>query len=224
MRPLGKVKIKWSPNFAYVIGLLVTDGNLSPDNRHITFTSKDLELIRKFQKSLQINFHIGRKSSGSQNYKKCYIVQIGDVLFYRFLLSIGLMPRKTKIIRAVKIPDKYFFDFLRGHFDGDGSFYSYWDPRWRSSYMFYTVFISASKDHIDWLREMIFNFIRIKGHITKSINDSTYQLRYAKSESLKLLPNLYYNKDVTCLSRKRIKIEKSLKINGKQSLNYARVS
>lgn len=216
MKPLGKVKIKWSPNFAYAIGLLVTDGNLSPDNRHITFTSKDLELICKFQKSLKINFHIGRKSSGFQGYKKHYVVQIGDVLFYRFLLSIGLMPRKTKIIEAVKIPDKYFLDFLRGHLDGDGSFHSYWDSRWRSSFMFYTTFISASKNHIDWLREMIFNFIKIKGHITKSINNSIYQLKYAKSESLKLLSKLYYNKNVICLSRKRIKIEKALKINGKQ--------
>lgn len=223
MKPLGKIKIKWSPEFAYATGLLVTDGNLSSDGRHIIFTSKDLELIRKFQKSLKINIHVGRKSSGSQNYKKYYVVQIGDVLFYRFLLDIGLMPRKTKIIKTIKIPAKYFFDFLRGHFDGDGTFYSYWDPRWRSSYMFYTVFISASKWHIDWLRKMIFDLIDIKGHITKSINDSTYQLKYAKTESLKLLPKLYYDEQVVCLRRKRVKIEKAFIIN-KNHINNARVS
>ena len=210
MKPLCKVKIKWSSNFAYAIGLLVTDGNLSSDGRHIVFTSKDLELIHKFQKSLKINFHIGRKSNGSQGYKKYYVVQIGDVLFYRFLLSIGLMPRKTKIIGAVKIPNKYFFDFLRGHLDGDGSFYSYWDPRWQSSYMFYTVLISASKNHIQWLRESIYKFLKIKGHIVK--NDSVYQLRYAKAKSLKLLSKLYYNSDVICLSRKHLKIHKALGI------------
>lgn len=224
MKPLGKVKIKWSPNFAYAIGLLVTDGNLSSDGRHIIFTSKDLELIYKFQKSLEINFHIGRKSSGSQSYKKYYVVQIGDILFYKFLLDIGLMPNKTKIIGKIKIPKEYFFDFLRGHFDGDGSFYSYWDPRWRSSYMFYTVLISASKNHIQWLRESIYKFLKIKGHIAKSVNEPVYYLRYAKEESLKLLSKLYYNPDVICLSRKRIKIGKSLKVNNKQSLNYARVS
>lgn len=76
MKPLGEVKIKWSPDFAYAIELLVTDGNLSPDNRHITFTSRDLEFIHKFQKSLKINFHIGRKSSSFESYKKYYIVQI----------------------------------------------------------------------------------------------------------------------------------------------------
>ncbi|MEK7555603.1 MAG: LAGLIDADG family homing endonuclease [Patescibacteria group bacterium] len=223
MKPLGKVKIKWSSEFAYAIGLLTTDGNLSPDGRHIVFTSKDLELIHKFQKSLKINFHIGRKSSSFQGDKKYYVVQIGDVLFYKFLLSIGLMPNKTKIIGVIQIPNKYFFDFLRGHFDGDGSFYSYWDPRWKSSFMFYTEFISASKDHIDWLQNKIYEFLAISGHITKSVNSSVYQLKYAKAESLKLFPKLYYNKKVVCLRRKRLKMEKAFRINDKH-INNARVS
>lgn len=48
MKPQNKVKIKWSPEFAYAIGLLVTDGNLSPDGRHLNFTSKDRELAETF--------------------------------------------------------------------------------------------------------------------------------------------------------------------------------
>src|SRR3989344_1701616 len=150
MKPLGKVKIVWSPGFAYAIGLLVTDGNLSKDGRHIDLTSKDKEQLLNYTKSLGIKVKITSKHSGAGN--KHLRVQFGDRLFYDFLMSIGLMPNKTKIIGAVKIPNNYFFDFLRGHFDGDGTFYSYWDPRWKSSYMYYTVFISASKKHIPWLR------------------------------------------------------------------------
>ncbi len=217
MRPLGKVKIKWSPEFAYAIGLITTDGNLSPDGRHINFTSKDIELINNFQKCLKINFHIGKKSNGTQKEKKYYVVQIGDVNFYKFLLNIGLMPNKTKIIKEIKVSNKYFFDFLRGHLDGDGTFFSYWDSRWKSSFMFYTVFISASKEHIDWLREKIADFVKINGHITQDgKKKSVYQLKYAKSESLKLLSKIYYHKRVICLSRKRIKIEKALKTEGKK--------
>lgn len=78
--------------------------------------------------------------------------------------------------------------------------------------MFYTIFTSASKKHIDWLQQEIGRLLKIKGHITKSINVSAYQLKYAKAELLKLLPKLYYNKDVVCLSRKRLKIEKALKV------------
>jgi len=82
--------------------------------------------------------------------------------------------------------------------------------------MFYTVFISASKGHIDWIRNKLFKLSKIKGHIARDSKKSTYQLKYAKAESLKLLPKIYYNSGIVCLSRKRLKIEKALKIEGKK--------
>jgi hypothetical protein len=99
------------------------------------------------------------------------------------------MPNKTKKISSIKIPKKYFFDFVRGHLDGDGAFYAYWDKRWKSSYMFYTVFTSASKIHLNWLNKNIYDLIKIKGHFSKSHSLSI--LRYAKAESLKLLRKIY---------------------------------
>ncbi|MEK7662264.1 MAG: hypothetical protein AAB355_02085 [Patescibacteria group bacterium] len=213
-KPKGKVKIKWSPNFAYAIGLLVTDGNLSPTGRHINLTSKDKEQIKNFMFCLGIKNKIGRKSRGRSLEKKYYVVQFGDVLFCRYLLKIGITQNKSKTLGEIKIPDKYFFDFLRGHFDGDGTFYSYWDPRWKSSFMFYTEFISASKKHIDWLRGEIKKRIKINGHITTGGKSrSAYQLKYAKKESLKLLPKMYYNSQVICLSRKRNKIQKAIAVD-----------
>ena len=214
MRSLGKVNIEWSSEFAYALGLLATDGNLSPDGRHFDFTSNDKEQLKNFMSCLGIKVKIGYKISGYTGRKSPHI-QFGDVNLYRFLLSIGFMPRKSKVIADIDVPSVYFFDFLRGHFDGDGTFYSYWDPRWKSSFMFYTVFTSASKRHIDWLQKNISDLLNIKGHITKSDYNSTYNLKYAKAESLKLLPKLYYDKYVICLRRKRVKIDKALKINGK---------
>lgn len=212
MHPKKSVKIKWGKNFSYVIGLIVTDGNLSKDGRHIIFTSKDLELINNFQKGLKINFDIKKKNSGS-NPKKIYnYIQISDVNFYRFLLKIGLMPFKSKILHKILVPKKYFFDFLRGCFDGDGSFYSYWDKRWRSSYMFYTSFASASYKHVLWLQKEIGDLLKIFGHITKAKNSSCYQLRYAKTESLVLFKKMYKDKCGLCLKRKYLKIIKQLDI------------
>lgn len=217
----NKVKIGWSPNFAYAIGLIVTDGNLSTDRRHINFTSKDLELIKNFKMCLKIDNSIGKKARGGEKIKKYFVIQFGDVVFYKFLMDIGLMPAKSKIIKDIKIPNKYFFDFLRGHFDGDGTFYAYFDPRWKSSYMFYAVFISASKNHILWLQNKIYSHLKIKGHITKSKRHSTYHLKYAKKESLQLLPKMYYDNSVICLSRKRTKVYKIL--NQDNQNNKARV-
>ncbi|HVO28677.1 MAG TPA: LAGLIDADG family homing endonuclease, partial [Candidatus Paceibacterota bacterium] len=181
MRPPGKVKLEWSPEFAYAIGLIVTDGCLYNDGRHISLTSKDEEQLINFMHCLGIESRISQKRGGYLGGISLQ-VQPGDVAFYRFLNGIGITSRKTKTIGAVDVPDRYFFDFLRGHHDGDGTFYSYWDPRWRSSYMFYTVFLSASEQHMIWLREKINALIGIVGHMTKSGKTPMYELKYAKNE------------------------------------------
>lgn len=209
MKPLGKVKLEWSPEFAYAIGLLVTDGSLSKDGRHIVLVSKDIEMIDNFRKCLGISNKTEDHVSGYAE-KKNFKIQLGDRMFYDFLLSTGLMPNKTKIIKEVNIPKEYFADFLRGHFDGDGSFYSYWDKRWRSSFMYYVTFLSASKGHVDWLREKIEETAGIKGHITKAKTSSVYQLKYAKKESDKIIKYMYYSHSAMCLSRKHLKIRKVL--------------
>jgi hypothetical protein len=213
----GKLSYLWSRNLAYAIGLLVTDGSLSIDRRHIDISSVDKEQLDNFLLCLGKIYEIGTKKSG--NGDMCFRIQFSDVLFYKFLLSIGLTPHKSKTIGAVIIPKKYFFDFLRGHFDGDGTFYSYKDPRWKSSYMFYLCFISASEKHIRWIQNELILRLGITGSLVKSQNSSVYQLKYAKKESLVLLGKLYYNSDVVCLARKREKIVKILK---EQQTKYMR--
>lgn len=180
----------------------------------MVLVSKDLAQLLNFKRALNLSNSIGHTRSGYTG--KLYTrVQFGDIKFYKFLLHIGLMPNKTKIIGSLKIPRKYFFDFLRGHFDGDGSTYSYFDPRWRSSFMFYTTFVSASKTHVLWLQEEIHKLLGIRGHITgNGKRRSVYQLKYAKAESLRLLRKMYYSKNVMHLSRKRLKVEKMMRIVG----------
>ncbi len=208
-KPKHKVRIDWSPDFAYAIGLLATDGNLSPNGRQFDFTSSDIEQLENFKRCLGITNKIGYKKSGDGK-RISGRIQFGDVRFYAFLSDIGLMPNKSKRLREIKIPNALFFDFLRGCFDGDGSFHSYWDKRWKSSFMFYVSFVSASKTHIDWLQRKIFSFLKISGHVTKSINSSAYQLKYAKADSLKLLPRIYYQRGIMRLSRKYLKIKRCL--------------
>jgi len=44
-KPKGNVAISWNPEFAYAIGLLVSDGCLSKDGRHINLTPKAISSI-----------------------------------------------------------------------------------------------------------------------------------------------------------------------------------
>jgi len=209
-KPRKTVSIIWRPELAYAVGLITTDGNLSKDGRHINFTSKDRVLVTLFKKCLGIKNRVGKKSRSTEKVKRYFQVQFGDVHFYGFLKDIGLTPAKSKTLGAIAIPDRYFFHFLRGHFDGDGTFYSFWDRRWRSSFMFYTVFISASLPHVLWLREQLRRMIGVQGHLTQDGNHRTYHLKYAKTESRPLIHRLYQNGSACCLVRKRLKIMRAL--------------
>lgn len=212
-KPKGKVKIKWSANFAYAIGLLATDGCLSPDGRHIELTSSDIEQLKNFNRCLNIEVKITFKNRATG--VKSSRVQFGDVLFFKFLESIGLSQAKSLTLSKIDIPEEYFIDFLRGCFDGDGCSYSYWDPRWKSSFMFYVGFASASKDFIDWIRMEIKKRIGIYGHLTKAKKVNTYyQIKYAKYEGIKLVREMYKKTNCVCLSRKKLKINKCLSTMG----------
>ncbi len=215
MKPIKKVEIRWSPSFAYIIGLITSDGNLSKDNRHINFTSKDLYLAILFKNHLKIDNKIGKKSRSNTEEKKYYFIQIGDVNFYRFLTKIGLKPNKSKKLNTLNIPQKYFFDFLRGVFDGDGSVVSSFDKRWKNSFVFYLVFYSASPNFIDWLRKNIELLANIKGHINKSKKRSTIRLKYGKKEATILVKNMYYKKNLPFLERKYSKIKKIIDTENK---------
>ena len=212
--PKGKVRIEWSPDFAYAIGLIATDGSLSKSGRHIDLTSKDIEQLQNFSKCLGIRVNIGLKDKKklSANFR----VQIGDINFYRFLESIGLTQAKSLTIGKLKIPNDLFFDFLRGVFDGDGYSYSYFDLRWKSSFMFYIGFCSASSDFIAWLRERVFSALGIMGHVTKATKINTvYQLKYSKEDAVVLARMMYEKADAVSLTRKRLKILETLDMIGR---------
>jgi 6-phosphofructokinase len=217
-KPKKIINEEWRPDLAYAVGLIATDGCLSKDGLLIDLTSNDREQLLNFSKSVGVNFNIVSKWSGTGN--KSLRIQFKNRIFYDFLLSIGLTPKKSLTMGKLAIPSEYFYDFLRGCFDGDGTFYSYWDPRWKSSHMFYLEFISASREHIDWIREELKNRVGVLGHIGKDGKSSSFQLKYAKKEALEVIGKIYYNPKVICLSRKKIKIQKALKIEQKQQKIY----
>lgn len=94
-KPKGRVDTTWRPELAYVVGLITADGSLSKDGRHLNFTSKDLDQIQNFQKCLALeDIKIGLKTRGAKSVKKYYQIQFGDVMFYKWLVELGLSPNK----------------------------------------------------------------------------------------------------------------------------------
>lgn len=217
---LPKINYVWTQKLAYVVGLLATDGNLSSDGRHIIMRSAEKDQLTTFKKCLEVKNKIGstRKNGFSSN---CFRVQISNVQLYKWLIAIGLTPAKTYTIGKLKIPKKYYPDFLRGHLDGDGyiqtykdTYNVYKDNRYINTRI-YTRFISASKNHIEWLIYTTRKYLPVKGallqHKDFRLNRvPMWEARFSKYDSLKLLKWMYYSKDIPSLKRKRNIAEKLL--------------
>ncbi len=209
MKPRGKPINKWSPEIAYAVGLITTDGSLSKNGRCIIMSSSDISQLKTFKKCLNLSNKISKIKNNGWAKKPAYKVQFGNIIFYKWLLNIGLMPNKSKKIGALKIPNKYFFDFLRGHLDGDGCIRKFQDPVYPNSQRLYIVFHSGRLIHLKWLQQKINSLLNIRGFIEHTTRE--FRLTFAKRESLKLLPKIYPNPKVPYLKRKYKIIKNFLK-------------
>jgi hypothetical protein len=198
----------WTRERAYAIGLLATDGNLSKDGRHLTVTSADPDLLGVLRACLAHQANVRRVGSRG----RCYRVQWSDRRLYEWVEGIGLSPAKSRTIGALRIPDEYFADFARGCIDGDGSIVVYVD-RYHSDkdvrYVYerlYVTLVSASRPFVDWFRASLLRFVGIRGSISERMSRAGrpyWVLRYARRESSRLLPWIYYAPSIPCLARKK---------------------
>lgn len=208
MRYTKKRQYEWSNEIGYIVGLMASDGCLSKDRRHLDLTSVDVDQLENFLVALKRRVKISEKNNKSKT--TAYRVQFSDVALYDFLVKVGLTPNKSMTISHLNIPDKYYKDFLRGLYDGDGSSNAFWDARWKSSYMYYTRFASASMNFIVFIQSKNSELMGIGGgSIIRT--KGAFMLSYAKSESKKIYDFMYYSDNVICLGRKRHKLESFIK-------------
>jgi hypothetical protein len=206
MRPLGKVKIDWNPDFAYAVGLITTDGNLSTDGRHINFTTKDFDLALTFKSCLKLQNKIGRKGRGGSKDKKYFVIQFGDKKFYNFLLSLGLMPAKSKKLQNLNIPEGYFADFLRGCIDGDGNINISKHPESQHLQLRLRL-CSASPNFLKWIKNVITKNCGVKGgwiQKCRAQHTSVAELTFGKNDSIVVLRFIYYPGVKSYLNRKYV--------------------
>jgi hypothetical protein len=202
--------LAWSAAMAYVVGLLATDGCLSSDRRHIIFTSTDIALVETYLKLLgrPIRYRVGRRR---RKKRPEYYAQFSDVALYDWLLAVGLHPRKSLTLGAIAVPDEYLASLARGLLDGDGSISVFTHAPTRAKYPNYryerlwVFFISASRAHLDWLRDRLADRYGIAGYIERirrKKKRDLFRLKYGKRESVILLEKLYEDPDAPRLDRK----------------------
>lgn len=223
-KPKRAANPQWTTDLAYACGLMASDGCVISDGRHLNLTSKDIDQLETFKKCLGINVKISWKPSTFAGALRPQ-VQFSDATLHRWFVSIGITPHKSKTIRAILIPDKFFFDYLRGEFDGDGHSNAYWDTRWRSSVSLYIGFSSASEKHLQWLKTTIQNLIGIAGIVKLSQN--CHKLEFSKTKAEVLYKYMYHTDNIPYLKRKKEKLDRQWQAvsdakQGKQPVNFVK--
>lgn len=200
----------WSPALAYAVGLIATDGCLSVDGRHIVFVSKDEDLVRTFLECVQrpqLSYRLARGAFDTYAYR----VDMSHAALYRWLRSVGLMPRKSLILGGIDVPAEHLMAVVRGLLDGDGTIYTRIHRPTRSRYPGYeyerlwTFFNSASRRHIDWLTASLRGALGIAGYVEvlrQPDHATMWRLKYGNVASVVLLQALYADEASPRLVRK----------------------
>lgn len=182
---------KWSSEMAYILGYISADGNVAWDEKKgyysmtITAAEKDKEHLERIRLLLRSTKPLLYGAS-----TKSYRLIVNSKQICRDLISFGIVPRKSLILKFPDIIDRHLKDYIRGYVDGDGSLKYFNRPR--SPYFELSV-CSGSKDFILKLEEKIFFKLDIHSKISKT---SCYILRYSCARGLKMAEWLYKDRDL----------------------------
>ena len=203
--------IGWSPQLAYAVGLIATDGCLYGDGRHMAFISKDEDQMRTLL-SLVDRAHIRYKREESEFGGWAFRGQFSYAALYRWLVTVGLMPRKSLVIGGIDVPDEHLMPLVRGLLDGDGTVYTLIHRPTVRTYRNYkyerlwTFFNSGSRKHVEWLQSRLACVLVIAGYIEELKGEDhenpMYRLKYGNRASRVLLPAIYSDQSVPRLERK----------------------
>ena len=201
---------KWSYEMAYILGFLFADGNIIFTKRGTWFWSlqiTDKEILEDIKSAIDSSHNISERKN-IQNHKRLYRLQIGSKEMCGDLLKLGLTERKSKTIIFPKVPKKYFADFLRGYFDGDGGVWI--GPKNKNqnskNYIISTFFTSGSEKFLLSLRKILGEKGIFGGSLVKK--ERGFDLKYSVKDSLILCKIMYNSKCSLFLDRKREKFEK----------------
>ena len=209
---------EWTPEMAWVLGVILTDGHFGVSNnkgvRRLYIAQKEPELLEKIRKIMNSNHKIILRPQTDKT-NKMHFLSFTNEKIYNSLIKLGMSPKKSSILKFPQdIPNECIRHFLRGCWDGDGSFYyEYNNPkRIRGD------FVSGSYDFIKAYVDQIKSLLGIKELkiYNKHKKKSCFYIKMAPNQTVKLFPHFYnnVNEDVYLMS-KYLKLKQSYDLIGR---------
>ena len=140
---------------AYWLGFLAADGCNYRRETNATILlnihQKDSDHLIKFQASLNSNIPIKNliQNDGFSNNTPMSRFAINSIKMSKDLEKLGIVPRKSLILKPPIIDEKYYLPFILGYFDGDGSICKL------KQYNNYELSIQGTKEMINWINSVL---------------------------------------------------------------------
>lgn len=187
---------------AYYLGFLAADGTVRSDCNAIKIglSSLDRDFLEEFRERIQSEREI-------KDYITSKGFSVSELSFSSLkikedLSKYSIVPNKTYIgITMKNIPEEYKIPFIKGFFDGDGSFSFN-----KKTKQCKVVFTSHTKGILEEISQVFGN----EGHIYKK-NQSDFELDFSTIPSLDIMRK-FYEIDTPCLLRKKQKYEECCKM------------
>lgn len=189
---------------AYILGLIYADGFVG-ENNNFVLQMKDEHIIKDIANAIGFTGEIRKTDVGGfENSKEGYRLNLSNERLVLDLNKHGVYTCKSLTLTEFpNIESKFYGDFLRGYFDGDGSISSYIKNTTKKgkkySYNVLHMTILATEPFLLKIKE-IFD---ISGHIRKSKTEELMYLNIQGKEDLLRLYELMYKNATIFLNRKK---------------------
>ena len=193
-------------NMAYILGFIASDGTVRKNNNEIKITvaTRDKELLEKIKEELSLDRNI-KDYEDSKGYLSSTLAFTSEKI-KKDLSKYGIVPNKTFIFKFPQnLNKKYWVDFIRGYFDGDGCISSAGPNAIR------TQVCSATRDVLEVMIGFLEQeFLIPKPHI--QVRQGTrgrknYYFQYSSCPTRVFFEKVYYP-NCLCLERKLNKFKK----------------
>lgn len=193
---------------AYFLGFIFADGcvytgkNNDKNCLTLEINIRDIEILYKFKQALNSNNAIRYKKKSRS--EMC-VIGIYSKQIIQDLSKYGIVQNKTKVTKHIPIiPEPYKRHFLRGIFDGDGSFTVDKNGYYHVGYV--ANYESMALD----FREECNSLIQNKGYnkiLLKGKTGTGYVCTFTGTERVKQLMTALYKDSDIYLTRKKQKVE-----------------
>jgi intein-encoded DNA endonuclease-like protein len=182
---------------AYILGFLMADGNVSKSNNkvQVCLSEQDADFLEIFYKEIG-GAPIAHYTQNNGKQEICRWQCLSSQI-KKDLIDYDVIPHKTGFAKIPnKLNKKYYPDFIRGYFDGDGSIWI--EKNGAVGFSITSHNKEILEQIIEYFKEQGIPEVKIKTDNRCNIN---YSFKYRKKASEKIYDIFYYNN--TCLYMKR---------------------